>query len=134
MLVMSFFKSLSPSHRAQRQEAQSLAERIVYKEIIVQAGRGARRSGAKVDQETWQFREAVYSNTKEKGAGWTVIISVDMPTPFKFKSSYEGELTLAMAQYKQKNARKKFLDRITVPEVRVDAYSMFFDIFLSYPD
>lgn len=131
---MSFLKSLSPSHRAQRQEAQTLAEKLVLNQVIKQAQRGAKRSGARFDDETWTVAEAVYSNTKELGKGWTVSVYVELPTPFKFKQPMEGELVLALAQFKQKNARNKSLDRISAPVIRVDPKGMYFDIFLSYPD
>lgn len=129
---MSFFRSLSPSHRAQRQEAQTLAEKLVLHQVIKQAQRGGRRSGAKFDDDTWTVNEAVYSNTKELGEGWTVIASVELPTPFKFKQSMEGELTLALAQYKQKNATNKKIEYISAPQITVDAFYMHFHIFISF--
>ena len=131
---MSLFRSLSSSHRAQRQEAQAVAEGVIWKEVILQAHRGARRNGVKFNYDEQKFYEAKHSNTKEKGNGWTGTAYMPMEEAFKSKPKIEPEIALAIAKFKQSPLfTKKIAKRFTTPEVRVDGYGIYFDIFLSFP-
>ena len=130
---MSLFRSLSSSHRAQRQEAQSISENIIWKEVVLQAHRGARRNGVKFDYDNLKFYEAKHSNSKEIGNGWTVTAYMPMEQAFKAKAKIEPEISLAFSQYKSK-ATSKIQKMMTKPEIRVDGYGIYFDIFLLFPE
>ena len=127
---MGWLRSLSSSFRANRKEAQAIAENIIWKEVCIPARRGAERiTGIQIDinQMDWY-----HAHWHEEEQGFMVTAIVYMEEAFKVKKQVEADINFCYMKYKEKNISDLVRKRMTKPTVRVDATGIYFDIFVSF--
>ena len=128
---MKWLRSLSPTFRAQRQEAQALAENVLFKELIIPALRGTTRiMGAKFPITEVEWFHAHY---EDKQKGFTVAGFVPFEESFKIKTTVETEINFIYMKYRNK-CSAVIRQRMTKPYVRIDGKGIYFDFFVSFAD
>ena len=126
---MKWFRSLSPTFRAQKQEAQALAENVLFKEIIIPSLRGSTRTtGTKFPITDIQWFVAHY---EENQKGFTVAGLIPLEEAFKVKNSVEAEINFIYMKYNSK-CSPHIRQRMTKPFVRGDGKVIYFDFFVSF--
>ena len=113
---MSWLRSLSPTFRANKQEAQALAENVLFKEVIIPALRGTTRIIGIVFPITdiqW-----FHAHFEDKQNGFTVAGFIPLEEAFKVKKTVEGEINFSYMKYKDK-CSPHIRNRMTKPFVRI---------------
>ena len=126
---MKWFRSLSPTFRAQRQEAQALAENVLFKELIIPALRGTTRTMAvkfPITDVEW-----FHAHYEDKQKGFTVAGMLPFEEAFKIKNSVEAEINFIYMKYRD-NCSAVIRQRMTKPHVRIDGNGIYFDFFISF--
>ena len=126
---MSWFRSLSPTFRANKQEAQALAENVLFKEVIIPALRGTTRIIGIVFPITdiqW-----FHAHFEDKQNGFTVAGFIPLEEAFKVKKTVEGEIKFSYMKYKDK-CSPHIRNRMTKPFVRIDEKGIYFDFFVNF--
>ena len=126
---MGWLRSLTPSFRANRQEAQALAENVFFKEIVIPALRGTERIlGMKfpINDIEW-----FHAHFEDKQNGFTVAGFIPLQEAFKVKQTVEGEINFSFMKYKDK-CSPHIRNRMTKPHVRIDEKGIYFDFFINF--
>jgi len=128
---MKWFRSLSPTFRAQRQEAQALAENVLFKELVIPALRGTTRTmGVKFAITEVEWFHAHYEKNQK---GFTVAGLIPFEEAFKIKNSVEAEINFIYMKYSTK-CSAVIRQRMSKPHVRIDGTGIYFDFFVSFAD
>ena len=126
---MKWFRSLSPTFRAQKQEAQALAENVLFKEIIIPALRGTTRTmGTKFPITDIEWFVAHF---EENQKGFTVAGLIPLEEAFKVKNTVEGEINFSFMKYNTK-CSPHIRQRMAKPHVRIDGKGIYFDFFVNF--
>ena len=126
---MKWFRSLTPSFRANRQEAQALAENVFFKEIAIPALRGTERIMSMkflINDIEWFI-----AHYEENQKGFTVAGFIPLQESFKVKNTVEGEINFSYMKYLNK-CSPHIRSRVTKPHVRVDGKGIYFDFFVDF--
>ena len=126
---MGWLRSLTPSFRANRQEAQALAENVLFKEIVIPALRGTTRiisTKFPITEIEW-----FHAHFEDKQKGFTVAGFIPLQEAFKVKQTVEGEINFSYMKYKDK-CSPHIRNRMTKPHVRIDEKGIYFDFFINF--
>ena len=126
---MGWLRSLTPSFRANRQEAQALAENVLFKEVIIPALRGTTRIMNTVFPIT--DIEWFHAHFEDNQNGFTVAGFIPLQEAFKVKQVVEGEIKFSYIKYKDK-CSPHIRQRMTKPHVRIDEKGIYFDFFINF--
>ena len=128
-IIMGWLRSLTPSFRANRQEAQALAENVFFKEVVIPALRGTERILSMkfpINDIEW-----FHAHFEDKQNGFTVAGFIALQEAFKVKQTVEGEINFSYMKYKDK-CSPHIRQRVTKPHVRVDGKGIYFDFFINF--
>jgi len=126
---MKWLRSLSPTFRANKQEAQALAENVFFKEIAIPALRGTTRTtGTKFPITDIEWFVAHF---EENQKGFTVAGFIPLEESFKVKNTVEGEINFSFMKYNTK-CSPHIRQRMTKPHVRIDGKGIYFDFFVNF--
>lgn len=126
---MKWLRSLSPTFRANKQEAQALAENVFFKEIAIPALRGTERTMSMkfpINDIEW-----FHAHFEENQKGFTVAGFIPLQESFKVKQTVEGEINFSYMKYLNK-CSPHIRQRVTKPHVRIDGKGIYFDFFINF--